>query len=337
MSTSTKLPPVPSTTLGRTGLTTSKLALGAYGWGGAGPAETRLEGDEAIVAALRAAFAAGIRCIHTAEAYENEALLGRLLPEAGAPDDLMIFTKFGHGKGFSADQFRASAERSLKELRIEKIPLMFVHDPRDDADMATVLGRGGALEALRKLQSEGLLGYVGMATGTLRPLQLAVESGEFDAIQFPRLQTLLNPAARASGLLEAARAKNVATIAAAPFGGSILATGTANGGGLYTYFPALPEVKEAVQRMERRCDELGVPIREAALAYLYTDPMIDQVVPGMISAQEFEQNVAAFGSKLTRDQLASIAEAGTIEPALIGGPEFRMAWPADRRPVRPAR
>ena len=76
---------MPWVTLGRTGLRTTKLAIGAYGWGGQGPEQTRLEGDEAIVATLRAAFAAGIRCIHTAEAYENEALLGRLLPEAGAP------------------------------------------------------------------------------------------------------------------------------------------------------------------------------------------------------------------------------------------------------------
>jgi hypothetical protein len=35
---------------------------------------------------------------------------------------------------------------------------------------------------MRKLQSEGLLGSIGVATGTLRPLQIAVESNEFDAI-----------------------------------------------------------------------------------------------------------------------------------------------------------
>lgn len=333
MSTSTSLPPVPTVTLGRTGLQTSRLALGAYGWGGQGPAETRLEGDEAIVTMLRTAFAAGIRCIHTAEAYENEALLGRLLPEAGAPDDLLVFTKFGHGKGFSADQVRQSAERSLKELRIEKIPLMFIHDPRDDADMATILGPGGALEALRKLQSEGLLGYTGVATGTLRPLQLAVECGEFDAIQFPRLYTILNPTAKSSGLLEAAKAKNMATFAAAPFGGRILATGTADNP-LYTYFPALPEVVEAVKRMEKRCAELGVDLRDAALAYTYTEPLVDQTVPGMVKPEEIEQNVAAFGSKLIGEQLDSIAEAAQIDLSLIGGPEFRAAWPADRRPVR---
>ena len=50
---------VPSVTLGRTGLATSKLSLGTYGWGGAGPPQVRVEGDEKILSLLRVAFAAG--------------------------------------------------------------------------------------------------------------------------------------------------------------------------------------------------------------------------------------------------------------------------------------
>jgi hypothetical protein len=63
-------------------------------------------------------------------------------------------------------------------------------------------------------------------------------------------------------LLAAAKAKNIATLSAAPFGGAILATGS-GGDLLYTFAPALPEVVEAVQRMERRCAELGVSIAVA--------------------------------------------------------------------------
>jgi D-threo-aldose 1-dehydrogenase len=322
---------VPSVTLGRTGLETSKLSLGVWGWGGVGPPEVRVEGDANIVSLLRAVFAAGIRFINTAEAYDNEALLGRLLPEAGAPGDLLIATKFGHGKGFGADQFRASAERSLRELHLEKLPLMFVHDPRTADDMRTIMGPGGALEGLRKLQSEGLVGHIGVATGTLTPLQIAVDSDEFDVIQFPRLYTLLNLSAKTSGLLDRARRKNMGTVSAAPFGGAILATGTA-GTPLYTFAPPLPEVVEAVKRMEQRCTDLGVSIAVAALAFNYTEPLVDVTVPGMVNAREVEENVSAFGVKLTREQLESIAEAGKIDPVLLGGPDFRMSWPEDRRP-----
>lgn len=325
---------IPSVTLGRTGLVTSKLSLGTYGWGGLGPPEVRVEGDENILTLLRAAFRAGIRFINTAEAYANEAILGRLLPEADPPDDLLIATTFGHGKGFTADQFRASAERSLRELRLEKLPVMFVHDPRTAEDMRFIMGSGGALEGLRKLQSEGLVQYIGVATGTLAPLQIAVESNEFDVIQFPRLYTLLNQTARTSGLLAAARAKNIGTLSASPFGGAILATGTHLPEPLYTFAPALPEVVDAVQRMEQRCAELGLSIALAALAFNYTEPLIDVTVPGMVSVREIDENVSAFDVALAREQLESIAAIGRVDPALLGGPEFLSSWPADRRPNR---
>ena len=322
---------IPSVTLGRTGLTTSKLSLGLWGWGGVGPPEVRVEGETRIVELLRAAFAAGIRFLNTAEAYDNEALLGRLIPEAEPPADLLIATKFGHGKGFAADQFRASAERSLRELNLQQLPLMFVHDPRTEDDMRVVLGPGGALEGMRKLQSEGLLGSVGVATGTLKPLLLAVECNEFDVIQFPRLYTLLNPVAKASGLLAAAKAKNIATLSAAPFGGAILATGTRHDP-LYTFAPALPEVVDAVRRMEQRCEQLGVTIAQAALAFNYTEPLVDVTIPGLVSEREIAEAVSAFACGLTREQVESIADAGRIDPVLIGGPEFLASWPPDRRP-----
>jgi D-threo-aldose 1-dehydrogenase len=320
-------------TLGRTGLVTSKLSLGTYGWGGVGPPEVRVIGDDAMLELLRAAFRAGIRFINTAEAYENEAALGRLLSEADAPADLLIATTFGHGKGFTADQFRASAERSLRELRLEKLPLMFVHDPRTADDMQFIMGPSGGLAGLRKLQSEGLVGHIGVATGTLLPLQIAVESGEFDVIQFPRLYTLLNQTAKTSGLLKAARLRNIGTLSAAPFGGAILATGSA-GAPLYTFHPALPEVASAVQRMEHRCGELGVSLAAAALAFNYTEPLVDVTVPGMMAVREIEDNTKAFAVRLSRAELESVADAGRIDPVLLGGPEFLSSWPADRRPTR---
>src|SRR5207248_8881563 len=143
-----------------------------------------------------------------------------------------------------------------------------------------------------------------------------------------RLYTLLNPVARTSGLLTAAKAKNIATLSAAPFGGAILATGTVDDP-LYTFAPALPEVVDAVRRMEQRCAELGVSIAVAAMAFNYTEPLIDVTVSGMASPREVTENVSALTCGLTRLQLESIAEAGRIDAALLGGPDFLTSWPAD--------
>jgi D-threo-aldose 1-dehydrogenase len=320
------LPAIPWGTIGRTGLKTTKLGIGTWGFGPIGAPESQVGDDEAMVAVLRAAFDAGIRYLDTAESYANEERLGRLLPRAGAPSDLLIATKSGRSgqirEGFTADHFRRSVDNSLRDLRLEKLPILLIHDPRDETDMAEVLGPGGALEGLRKMQSEGLVQFIGIATGTIGPLWQAVESGEFDVIQMPRLYTLLNTAARDTGLLAVARARGMGTMVPAPFGGNILATGVRERS-LYMYRPAIPEVVDAVRRMETRCTELGVSLPVAALAFVLTEPLIDLTVVGLARPQEVLWNVPACEPGVTREQLESIREAGRIDPALIGGPDFK--------------
>jgi len=324
---------VPRVTIGDTGITTSQLSLGTWGIGKAAAAAT-IGDDETIVAVLEAAFDAGITYLDSADMYENEDRLGRLLTHVrNRPDDLLIATKYGHGKPFTADGVRAAVEQSLRALNLDTIPLMMLHDPRNDEDMDQIFGAGGSLEGLRRMQDEGLVGAIGVATGTMRPLERAVESGEFGVIQFPRLYTLINRAAKTSGLLEKAREKGMGTQLAAPFTGNILATGVRGvENPLYAYWPAQPEAVEAVGRMQDRTDELGVTIAQAAVAYVTTEPLIDVAVIGVRSPQELEQNVASLHTGLTREQLESVAEAGAIDERLLGGPDFVWPSPLDRVP-----
>ncbi|MFC6357096.1 aldo/keto reductase [Luethyella okanaganae] len=324
---------VPSVTIGSTGITTSQLSLGTWGVGKAAAAAT-IGDDETIIGVLEAAFDAGIRYLDSADMYENEDRLGRLLGRVrNRPDELLIATKYGHGKPFTADGVRASVEKSLLALSLQSIPLMMLHDPRDADDMAAIYAPGGSLEGLRTLQDEGLVGSIGVATGTMLPLQSAVDSGEFDVIQFPRLYTLINRAAKTSGLLDKARQKGMGTQLAAPFTGNILATGVRGvEKPLYAYWPAQPEVIEAVGRMQDRTDELGVTIAQAAVAYVASEPLIDVAVIGVRSPAELTQNVESLYTGLTREQLESIAEVGAVDERLMGAPDFVWPFPLDRVP-----
>src|SRR5690606_20742173 len=120
---------------------------------------------------------------------------------------------------------------------------------------------------------------------------------------------------------------------AAPFTGNILATGVRGvEKPLYAYWPAQPEVIEAVGRMQDRTDALGVTIAQAAVAYVVSEPLIDVAVIGVRSPQELEQNVAALNTGLTREQLESIADAGAVDERLLGGPDFVWPFPLDRVP-----
>ncbi|MGO4238559.1 aldo/keto reductase [Pseudarthrobacter sp. YAF2] len=300
--------------------------MGTWGFGSGSAAAAQVGDDENLISVLQTAFEAGINMLDSADAYGNEERLGRLLKEVDVPKDLVIATKYGHNKPFGGAELRRSAEQSLKNLGLESLPIFMIHDPRGEEDMATILGPGGALEALRKLQEEGLVGAIGVATGTLAPLRLAVDSDEFDMIQFPRLYTLLNPAAATTGLLADAKAKGMATLNPAPFGGNILATGAVPNA-LYCYMPALPEVAQAVASMEERAAELNVPLAAAALGFSLTQPLVDATIIGVRNAAELRTNINTFGLAVSREELESIAAAGHVDEYFIGGPEYRSSWP----------
>lgn len=323
-------------TLGRTGIETSRIGLGTWGLAnpGAHPAAQCLDERE-VAEQVGAALEAGVTLFDTAEVYDNEEMLGRVIREAGAdPADLVISSKFGHGKGFSAGQIRASVERTLAAFCIERVPLFMLHDPRNDDDLATIAGRGGALGELRKLQDEGLVGSIGIATGTLGPLKAAVESDEYDVIQFPRLYTLLNTVALTSGLLARAREKGVGTILTSPFTGNILGTGVRGvADPLYSFWPAQPEVVDAVARLQHAADAEGIALPEAAVAFALAQPLIDAVVIGVTSADQLRQDVAVQDREIDRAVLDRLAEAADVDLALVGGPEFVWPFPLDRMPA----
>lgn len=325
---------MPSVVLGRTGLKVSALSVGTWGWGARTPVppQVRVSDRSVLRSIVQTALDGGINFFQTASGYENEDILASLLSDCGASSDVIVATKFGHGLAFSADGVRRAAERSLELLGRERLPLFFLHDPRTPDDIEAIQARGGALEGLRRLQDEGLIGAIGVATGSLPALEAAVETDLFDAIQFPRLHTLLAHSERTLGLLRKTRRASIGTMSAAPFGGDILGVGSASG--VYGFFPPLPEVREAVERMETVAEACGVTLAEVALAYNYRSSLIDVTVPGLTNAREVEIALSAFSSSVTDAQLQSIVKAGEIAEEFVGGPEFHSAWPAERAPSR---
>lgn len=322
-------------TLGRSGIVTSRIGLGAWGLGNTGSHPAVQVLDEAdIEDILRTAFELGITLLDSAEVYANEDLLGRVIRRVGPPSDLVISTKFGHGKGFSGAQIRESVERSLAAFDVDSLPLFMLHDPRDDNDLAVIAAADGALPELRRLQDEGLVGSIGIATGTLPPLHRAVESGDWDVIQFPRLHTILNQSAKASGLLEKAKERDIGTILTSPFAGDLLATGVRRvTHPLYSFWDAQPEVVEAVRRVQAAADAAGLAMPEAAMAYALAEPYIDVVVIGVTSAAELRQDAAMLDRTVARPTLAALADAGRVDQALVGGPDYVWPFPLDRMPA----
>jgi 2,5-diketo-D-gluconate reductase A len=85
------------------------------------------------VNAVRWALELGYRHIDTAQAYGNEASVGRAIRESGIPrEEIFITTKFYPG----ARDPEAEAARSLERLGVQQVDLYIIHWPKGGATWA---------------------------------------------------------------------------------------------------------------------------------------------------------------------------------------------------------
>lgn len=105
--------------------------------------------------AVAEALAAGYRSIDTAEAYRNEAGVGRAIAAAGIPrDELFVTTKvwISHaGESATAEAY----ERSLERLGLDHADLYLVHQPFGDYY--------GAWRAMEQLLADGRVRAIGVS------------------------------------------------------------------------------------------------------------------------------------------------------------------------------
>jgi aryl-alcohol dehydrogenase-like predicted oxidoreductase len=149
--------------LGRTGVSVSKLCLGAMMFGAWGESDH----DESI-RIIHAALDAGINFIDTADVYsagESEEIVGKALD--GRRDDVVLATKLYMPIGGDTDPNRRGTSRrwiiqevesSLRRLNTDWIDLYQVHRPSPDTDVEETLG------ALTDLVRQGKVRSIGHST-----------------------------------------------------------------------------------------------------------------------------------------------------------------------------
>ena len=181
---------IPTTTLGRTGLTVTRLGIGgAY-------CETP-DG-------YRAALDCGVNYVDTARSYrdgDDERVIGEAI--AGRRHELVLCTKSGKRDAAGA---RAELETSLRLLGTDYVDVWHIHYLNTQAEREQVLGPGGALEAAVKARQEGLVRFIGVTGHVWEEVAKAVATGQFDtvlcwyncAMQEP--EKILFPEAQARGM-----------------------------------------------------------------------------------------------------------------------------------------
>nr|WP_211239478.1 aldo/keto reductase [Jiangella gansuensis] len=307
------------------------MSLPPLGFGGASIGNLSTEISDATAAAtVRAAWDAGIRYFDTAPHYGlglSERRLGAALSSYDR-DSYIVSTKAGrllrpvHGpvtgsdRGFrvpathervwdlSRDGIRRSLDESLVRLGMDRVDILYLHDPEGRLDVAL----SSALPALASLREEGMVRAVGVGSMDLRALSVLVDTGALDVVMVAGQYSLLTQPA-AESLLPSCVRHGVQVVAASVFGSGLLASSAPDENATYRYAPAPPEVVARARSLAELCSAHGVALPTVALQYVLRHPAIRCAVVGMQEPSQPAANMAALSTPVPAQLWAELAAA----------------------------
>lgn len=315
-----------TTTLGRTGLTVSRIAFGTWqlggDWGGVD--------ERAATEAIRRARDLGVNLFDTAQGYgfgASEALLGRALrPDlASDRDRIVIATKGGINPGSDRPRdarrgwLRKGVESSLRALGVDYIDVYQVHWPDPDTPAEETAG------ALQEMVDEGKLRHVGVSNYDVAQL------AEFEAAR--PVETLQPPyhlfrRGIEREILPYARRHDIGVLVYSPLGSGLLT------GALTPESTFEPDDWRAhssaftgenlrhnlgiVDRLAEFAAQRDVTVAQLAIAWTLAQPGVHIAIVGARRPRTIENSLAAADITLTDEDLTGI-EAITADAIPVTG------------------
>ncbi|MFD7441295.1 aldo/keto reductase [Streptomyces sp. NPDC059909] len=323
-----------STTVGRSGCPVTGLAFGAAGIGNLYSAVS----EEAAAAALDAAWAAGVRYFDTAphyglglserrlgaalrrrprDSYTVSTKVGRILePRPGTAgedaygDDLdngfAVPAAYRRRWDFSAAGVLRSVEESLERLGLDRIDIVYLHDPDDHGEQAF----REAYPALERMRAEGTVRAIGAGMNQTEMLGRFVRDTDVDVVLCAGRFTLLDQRA-ADELLPEAAARGRHVVIGGVFNSGLLAD--PKPGATYDYRAACPDALERALRIKAVAEGHGVPLRAAALRFPFRHPAVASVLVGVRSADEVEDAARMLAVPVPDALWAELEEEGLVK------------------------
>ena len=298
--------PFPRARLGRTAVEITRLGLGSAPLGGLFTPVSDADAE----ATIARAWALGVRYFDTAPLYGfglAERRLGEFLRHQPR-DSFVVSSKVGRllrqGDGppredalykgtpeerpvfdYSYDGVMRSVEESLSRLGLDRIDILYIHDPDDHHDEAM----DGAFRALDRLRRDGSVRAIGAGMNQHEMLTRFASEAPFDCFLLAGRYSLLDQGAL-DGLLETCAALGIGLVLGGVFNSGILAR--PRPGATFDYKAADPALVERAQHLDTLCRSHGADLKAAALQFALAHPAVSGVVLGARSAAEIEENVA---------------------------------------------
>lgn len=318
-----------------TGIDAPALTRLGYGAANIGNLFRELTDDQAW-AILDAAWESGIRYFDTAPHYGlglSERRLGAFL-QTKPRDEFVLSTKAGRllrpnpdddgGLDLAADfhvrttlrrewdfseaGIRASLDESLERLGIDRVDILYLHDP-ERHDLGLALREG--FPALEQLRAEGAVDAVGIGSMTADALAAAVRGADLDLVMIAGRYTLLEQPA-ADEVLPACHERRTGVVAASVFNSGLLAKDEPARDDRYEYGRMPEPLWEHLQRIVAVCRARDVPLPAAAVQFALRDPAVRSVVVGGSRPEQLRRNAELMAVDIPDGLWDDLAAEGLI-------------------------
>lgn len=292
--------------------------------------------DAETVDAVDVAWASGVRYFDTAPHYGlglAERRLGAAL--AGRPrDEFVVSTKVGRALvptpenahqldddgfhvpaefrrewDFSRDGILRSLEQSLTRLGMDRVDVLYLHDPDHHWEQASTEG----IATLIELRDQGVVRAIGAGMNQSAMLARFVRECDVDLVMLAGRFTLLDQGAL-DDLLPVALERGVGVVAAGVYNSGLLGRAVVPDDAHYEYQAAPAELIARARAIAELCGAHGVTLPDAAVQFPLRHPAVVSAVLGARNGEQIQggldRDSVAIPDALWRD----LEAAGFIPP-----------------------
>jgi D-threo-aldose 1-dehydrogenase len=257
------------------------------------------------------------------EQYVISSKAGRLLvpndhPTGVDTEGFVVRDDLRRHWDFSRDGVLRSLEETLKRTGLDRLDIVYLHDPDDHWQQAA----DQAMPALAELRDQGVIGAIGAGMNQSAMLARFLRETAADVVMLAGRYTLLDQSAL-DDVLPAAQEHGKAVVAVGVFNSGLLAEDRPAEGMKYDYQAAPPALVDRARAIADVCQAHGTTLPAAAIAFPLTHPSVVNVTLGMRDPGQVRRNARLHQQPICQELWHDLRDQGLLRADTPCAPDER--------------
>ena len=210
---------------------------------------------------------------------------------------------------FSRDGILRSIDESLTRLGIDRLDIVYLHDPDSYWEQASTSG----ISTLIELRDQGMVSAIGAGMNQSAMLTDFVRECDVDVIMLAGRFTLLDQSAL-DDLLPLALERGVAIVAAGLYNSGLLSRAVVPDDAHYEYAAAPVELVARARAIATICEAHGVTLPDAAVQFPLRHPAVVSAVLGARDARQAQGTIDRYDVAIAEDLWSDLELQGYLRP-----------------------